>query len=198
MTALLLAAGTLVLPDLALSSLSSASRSPSCSSVRLLGGASRASLGPRHLRPAPFSRPARAALLHPHAVRDLPAAYLCALVTQGLVEHRLACRLSGLSSSSSQPSRSPSGDGGLGLSRVFGFYSSIVDYLTPSPGPRALDPAQSARARPELRLGARARRPARDHATLRRPAIEPKWRSRCSSCQCSSPYSPRRQSCPLR
>ena len=51
----------------------------------------------------------------------------------------------------------------VGFTRVFGFYSSITDYLTPPPGDvRALAPAQSARVGPELRLVPRARSPARD------------------------------------
>ena len=134
-TALGLAAATLVLPDLALSSLLLSEPFAFVLFGFAFWAGHRALLSTHRISNQLLFLGLLVALCFTRTqFVILPAAYLCALVTQGLVEHRLRHALRGqllLLVAFALPLLVTAV---LGVSRVFGFYTSIVDYLTPSPG----------------------------------------------------------------
>ena len=133
-TALLLAAGTLVLPDLALSSLLVSEPFAFVLFSFTFWAGHRALLSERSLSDQLLFLVLLVALcLTRTQFIILPVAYLFALVTQGLLDQRLREALRAqlpLLVAFALPLPIVAV---LGLSRVFGFYSAIGDFLTPSP-----------------------------------------------------------------
>ncbi|MCP9484377.1 MAG: hypothetical protein MSC30_00805 [Gaiellaceae bacterium MAG52_C11] len=133
-TALLLAAGTLVLPDLALSSLLLSEPFAFALFGFTFWAGHRALLSVQSLSDQLLFLGLLALLcLARTQFIILPAAYLFALLVQGRVERRVRDTLRAqlpllLAFSLPIPIAAV-----LGLTRVFGFYTSIADYLTPAP-----------------------------------------------------------------